>query len=325
MKLKSLEQFESKDPCECGGNCGCGNTTTKINEAKKYKFKELAKAWEVVYGEEMEDEYQGFYQEVTGKYKDKVTKDDIATIWTAVYGEDIAAEYDGFYNDLKENIALSEKLDTLNEWGSSDQASFNKSMHKEMGNPKKMPSPFDDKLRSVAADNVDHYWDDWDEYDTDREGLIDNAVRHYLRAFFKKDFEMLTRMFASNDIAEGLLEGTMGEIHALANSAKDLGEFVKKFFKEYGEKVKKTADSITWVESLYDDMVKEANADGTISDDEDDDVENMLADVEYMVDELISYIKVETKKIGGSFRSPGMEAQCLKLIKETFKKHKVRL
>ena len=198
-------------------------------------------------------------------------------------------------------------------------------MHKEMGNPKKMPSPFDDKLRSVAADNVDHYWDDWDEYDTDREGLIDNAVRHYLRAFFKKDFEMLTRMFASNDIAEGLLEGTMGEIHALANSAKDLGEFVKKFFKEYGEKVKKTADSITWVESLYDDMVKEANADGTISDDEDDDVENMLADVEYMVDELISYIKVETKKIGGSFRSPGMEAQCLKLIKETFKKHKVRL
>ena len=45
----------------------------------------------------------------------------------------------------------------------------------------------------------------------------------------------------------------------------------------------------------------------------------------YMVDELISYIKVETKKIGGSFRSPGMEAQCLKLIKETFKKHKVRL
>lgn len=87
-----------------------------IDEAKKYKFKDLAKAWSHVYGEDMEDEYQGFYQEVTGKYKDKVTKKDIADIWTAIYGEDIAADYDGFYNDLKENldqIAKLEKLDNL--------------------------------------------------------------------------------------------------------------------------------------------------------------------------------------------------------------------
>ena len=92
----------------------------------------------------------------------------------------------------------------VNEWGSSDQAVFNKSMHKEMGSPRKMPSPFDDKLRDVAADNVDHYWDDWEEYDTDRDGLIDNAVRGYLRSFFKKDFEMMQRMFASNNLTEGI-------------------------------------------------------------------------------------------------------------------------
>ena len=91
----------------------------------------------------------------------------------------------------------------VNEWGSSDQNIFNKSMHKEMGSPRKMPSPFDDKLRGVAADNVDHYWDDWEEYDTDRDGLIDNAVRGYLRSFFKKDFEMMQKMFASNNITEG--------------------------------------------------------------------------------------------------------------------------
>ena len=92
----------------------------------------------------------------------------------------------------------------VNEWGSSDQNIFNKSMHKEMGSPRKMPSPFDDKLRDVAADNVDHYWDDWEEYDTDRDGLIDNAVRGYLRSFFKKDFEMMQKMFASNNITEGM-------------------------------------------------------------------------------------------------------------------------
>ena len=111
MKLKTLEQFEQKDPCECGGNCGCGDNS--VNEAKKYKFKDLAKAWQHVYGEDMEDEYQGFFQEVIGKHKNKVTKQDIADIWMSVYGEDIAVEYDGFYNELKENLEQVAKLEEL--------------------------------------------------------------------------------------------------------------------------------------------------------------------------------------------------------------------
>ena len=69
----------------------------------------------------------------------------------------------------------------------------------------------------------------------------------------------------------------------------------------------------------------EANADGTISDDEDDDMENFFADVEFQVDELCTYIKRETEKIGGPFRSPGYEAQGVKLIKSTFKKHKIKI
>ena len=113
-KLPMLEEFEQskKDPCQCGGNCGCGGNKS-VNEAKKYKFKDLAKAWEFVYGEDMEDEYQGFYQEVTGKYKNKVTKKDVAEIWQKVYGEDIESEYDGFYGELKENLEQAEKLDNL--------------------------------------------------------------------------------------------------------------------------------------------------------------------------------------------------------------------
>ena len=69
----------------------------------------------------------------------------------------------------------------------------------------------------------------------------------------------------------------------------------------------------------------ETNADGTISDDEDDDMENFLADVEFQVDELCTYIKRETEKIGGPFRSPGYEAQGIKLVKATFKKHKIKI
>ena len=84
----------------------------------------------------------------------------------------------------------------INEWGSSDQSIFLDAMHKDAGKPKKMPSPFDIKLRQAAEDAVDWYWSDWDEYKSDREGLVDNAVRSYLRRYFKKDFELLMKMFS---------------------------------------------------------------------------------------------------------------------------------
>lgn len=86
-----------------------GMDESVVTEAKKYKFKDLAKAWEFVYGEEMEDEYEGFYQEVTGKYKNKVTKEDIAKIWDEVYGEDIATEYEGFFSSIKEAVVTESK------------------------------------------------------------------------------------------------------------------------------------------------------------------------------------------------------------------------
>ena len=149
MKLKTLEQFEQKDPCECGGNCGCGNGN-KLNEAKKYKFKDIAKAWQHVYGEDMEDEYQGFYQEVVGKYKNKVTKKDIADIWMQVYGEDIAVDYDGFYGDLKENldqIAKLEKLDNLVEANTDGTISDDEDRRMELAEQE-----FYDKALELADD-----------------------------------------------------------------------------------------------------------------------------------------------------------------------------
>ena len=85
--------------------------------------------------------------------------------------------------------------DIVNEWGSSDQNIMNQQIHKDTGSPKKMPSPFDRKLRSAAEDAVDWHWDEWPEYKRDRDGLIDNAVRGYLRSYFPKEFNMMVRMF----------------------------------------------------------------------------------------------------------------------------------
>ena len=154
-----------------------------ITEAKKYKFKDINKAWSHVYGEDMEDEYQGFYQEVTGKYKDKVTKADIAKIWSGVYGEDIADEYDAFYNDLQENLKQVAKLERL-------------------------------------------------------------------------------------------------------------------------------------------DNLNEQNADGTISDDEDDRLDDLLGDVEMQIDELIQHAQTQAYEIGGSFRGPGMTAKTKKIMLDKLKRMK---
>ena len=154
-----------------------------VAEAKKYKFNDLAKAWQYVYGEDMEDEYEGFYQEVVGKYKNKVTKADIATIWSHVYGEEIADDYDSFYNELKENLEQVTKLEKL-------------------------------------------------------------------------------------------------------------------------------------------DNLNEQNADGTISDDEDDRLDDLLGDVEMQIDELIQHAKTQAYEIGGDFRGPGMTSQLKKLMLDKLKRMK---
>ena len=62
---------------------------------------------------------------------------------------------------------------------------------------------------------------------------------------------------------EDLDEGTMSDIHQMAGEAKSKEDFIKRFFKEYGAKVKKTKDSEEWAGDLYDDMnesVKESQA-----------------------------------------------------------------
>ena len=126
------------------------------------------------------------------KVEEAYTEDDIN-------GKSLKKEMDKV-NAANEGLnwdSLIEKVKNtaVNEWGSSDQSIMNKAIHKDAGSPKKMPSPFDSKLRAAVEDAVDFYWDDWKEYETDRDGLIDNAVRGYLRSYFKKDWDLMVRMF----------------------------------------------------------------------------------------------------------------------------------
>ena len=61
--------------------------------------------------------------------------------------------------------------------------------------------------------------------------------------------------------SEALDEGTMSDIHQMAGEAKSKEDFLKKFFKEFGAKIKKSKDSEEWAASLYDDTIEEANGD----------------------------------------------------------------
>jgi hypothetical protein len=220
---------------------------SEVNEAKKYKFKDIAKAWEFVYGEDMEDEYQGFYQEVTGKYKNKVTKSDIAKIWQEVYGEDIEADYDGFYNELKENLNEANKLDHFNEANINEGKLNMDKMIKAAGKELKKGSDNDD---------LDMFIEDY---------LEKNKISPE-----EFDYEQRDELYQGLDI-------------------------------EYG-------------------IVIEANADGTISDDEDERREELLKRVKEQMQELLASAELDAKDIGGSFRSPGIMADIKKELNNQLKK-----
>ena len=86
------------------------------------------------------------------KVEEAYTEDDIN-------GKSLKKEMDKV-NAANEGLnwdSLIEKVKNtaVNEWGSSDQSIMNKAIHKDAGSPKKMPSPFDSKLRAAVEDAVD--------------------------------------------------------------------------------------------------------------------------------------------------------------------------
>ena len=61
-------------------------------------------------------------------------------------------------------------------------------------------------------------------------------------------------------------------------------------------------------------FIREMNPDGTISADEDVQREDLLAEVERTMQDLVQDVQMQAESIGGSFRSPGIKAECFKLM-----------
>lgn len=89
----------------------------------------------------------------------------------------------------------NKKTEIDEDWGSSDQGAMNRSIHRDLGEPETFP--FDlDSVMSAAADAVDFYWSDWEEYQTDRDSLIADAARRYYMSYFRDTYEQMQQMFA---------------------------------------------------------------------------------------------------------------------------------
>ena len=97
--------------------------------------------------------------------------------------------------DTEESMekALKDKEANLKEWGSSDWHYFLDAMHTDLGKPTDAPDIF--KVLDVAGDAVDKYWDDWEEYKTDYEGLKMDAAQTYLKNKFPEYFKGMQALF----------------------------------------------------------------------------------------------------------------------------------
>ena len=134
-----------------------------------------------------------------------------------------------------------------------------------MSENKKKPGP-DPYHRGLEDDEVEDKEDqikkqaDMDDDDPDayKEMPGDKEAREKGEVKTSKATKSYNKLYG-----EDLDEGTMSDIHQMAGEVKSEEEFIKRFFKEYGAKVKKTKDSEEWAKSLYNDMnesVKESQA-----------------------------------------------------------------
>lgn len=69
-------------------------------------------------------------------------------------------------------------------------------------------------------------------------------------------------------------------------------------------------------------LLREANPDGTIDGDEEEQTEDLLMHVEVQMNELIDHVIAESERIGGGFRSPGIKQQVWRLMADMVHSYK---
>jgi len=140
------------------------------------------------------------------------------------------------YLAARDKAIKKAKGEIKEDWGSSDQSIMNQSIHRDLGNPTEFPGL--SQIMDAAESAVDFYWDDWDEYQTDREGLIMSAAQRYARQYHPEFMANAARMMEpidemdingpireiSGDKVEALMElrNILDELQVLGDQARDI-------------------------------------------------------------------------------------------------------
>jgi hypothetical protein len=162
-------------------------------------------------------------------------------------------------NEIKSVSAMDFEDDDDDEfyqgdWGSSDQAIMNQSIHRDLNEPTEFLSLT--QTLSAVEDAVDFYWEDWEEYQTEagREDLIRDAFQSYMIAYFPDFFrdmqafmtpldennnDNMMENYTNEDIDLGHTDNEphmiKGELYRIGKYAMELYQMVDEFEYGYGE------------------------------------------------------------------------------------------
>ena len=160
---------------------------TIIGDLKDYDAPERAKDWgEMEEGDSKEKMIS--FDDLLAQDTDGMSPEDQAMI--DAHDEEEANKYASKNYDDVESGAIDE------DWGSSDQGYMNKTIHTDLNEPTEFNLGMYDDLKNAAEEAVDHFWDDWEEYNTDKEGLVMKAMKLYLIRYFPDWYEKASKMFA---------------------------------------------------------------------------------------------------------------------------------
>jgi len=119
------------------------------------------------------------------------------------------------------------------------------------------------------------------------------------------------------EYAMTVLKQAFGDDFDEAKAQEVIDGLTSKYGEDYGAMVGALQSSLA--EAVE---VTEKKSDGTISDDEDERREALMAEVESAMDQLLAKIKADADDIGGSFRSPGIMYDAKKIIDTKLKRFK---
>ena len=194
------------------------------------------------YGKDAEQVMYGRATNIAKKQAESMNQDKLREmVRTALQGpvtEKKGKDMDGDGDvDSQDYLAARDaaiKKNLKEDWGSSDQSAMNQSIHRDLGNPTDFPGLT--QIMRAAEDAVDFYWDDWDEYQTDREGLIMHAAQMYANKMFPEFMAGMRRMMEPVDENLGITRGTMTKINNAVKKAPDMAKALLSFYDDVKEK-----------------------------------------------------------------------------------------